>query len=800
MSNYIRNLLLSLVLSVIAPFTAIADEVTDVVNDIASKLVLQLPMNKKIALKSLSPDETGLPEDFLRKLTSDLEAALLLASDFEINLANRATMEDVWQEAIEFNNANFDELYKKANSDIMMVISPRAIANGVEIAISAYALTGEDVGKVLASSGSVLLPIDLKQNLGIDVKNLNQQMVEILEEIEKVGQTGGLISNPNTYAEFYHNARVLQQSGDVDLSMRNYEQALAKGYLFVDPLLNLLKLANARYGEKGTQQFFEKKIKDNIPEELSEVAEIYLGLRLISDVYSIKDIAEKRVFSPTLAAWLSKKSIEVIADNTKYNERSYKEDYFFMEASRIVVNSYKTSEFQSYFIDKVAATKFVNIASLEASLKRLNRFEYTAYLVDHKSKTAQNFVKISECVSESWGDTSSPSDVKLELETSFVSKIEKISGRLGARPLCNAAGYNNGIDATESDGWSSSSYGFSVSNILGTGETNECRFTPEMDRLVFADLCKEERYTVLGQLLITDSVDTKKPIIVSLGIGLDNTFFYKTDISIDGTYVSELPAPITMSNEEGMLYHKAHPNKWFFAPGIIQSSLQTNEMYGILYPAPFIGQIEYTDIYGQKKVVQNAMISSFSCCWGDESGDPMQQRENFGWDRTGKAFPIINSNPDYDIPLVFYGPGWPYLSGERQDMLRELHNTFSPIDRYSEVEENEDVSRPELKISMIEAVFKSETLQNRRSLQQGLKNLGFYEYSSIDGKWGKGTKNAFEQMFAYLNKYYPDREYVSDFGFDDEKITQKEFINFWVSTMGCDPEKLLSITSACAKN
>ena len=264
MSNYIRNLLLSLVLSVIAPFTAIADEVTDVVNDIASKLVLQLPMNKKIALKSLSPDETGLPEDFLRKLTSDLEAALLLASDFEINLANRATMEDVWQEAIEFNNANFDELYKKANSDIMMVISPRAIANGVEIAISAYALTGEDVGKVLASSGSVLLPIDLKQNLGIDVKNLNQQMAEILEEIEKVGQTGGLISNPNTYAEFYHNARVLQQSGDVDLSMRNYEQALAKGYLFVDPLLNLLKLANARYGEKGTQQFFEKKIKDNV--------------------------------------------------------------------------------------------------------------------------------------------------------------------------------------------------------------------------------------------------------------------------------------------------------------------------------------------------------------------------------------------------------------------------------------------------------------------------------------------------------------------------------------------------------
>ena len=53
---------------VIITTAVMADEVTDVVNDVATKLVQQLPMDKKIALKSLSPDETGLPEDFLRKL------------------------------------------------------------------------------------------------------------------------------------------------------------------------------------------------------------------------------------------------------------------------------------------------------------------------------------------------------------------------------------------------------------------------------------------------------------------------------------------------------------------------------------------------------------------------------------------------------------------------------------------------------------------------------------------------------------------------------------------------------------
>ena len=48
----IKNFLLSALL-VMVPILAIADEVTDVVSDVAAKFVQQLPMDKKIALKSL---------------------------------------------------------------------------------------------------------------------------------------------------------------------------------------------------------------------------------------------------------------------------------------------------------------------------------------------------------------------------------------------------------------------------------------------------------------------------------------------------------------------------------------------------------------------------------------------------------------------------------------------------------------------------------------------------------------------------------------------------------------------------
>ena len=77
--------------------------------------------------------------------SSDLEAALLTASDFEINLANRATMEDVWQEAVEFNNADFDELFKSANADIMLMMSLEQSQQVLKLQ-SLFTLTGDNVG------------------------------------------------------------------------------------------------------------------------------------------------------------------------------------------------------------------------------------------------------------------------------------------------------------------------------------------------------------------------------------------------------------------------------------------------------------------------------------------------------------------------------------------------------------------------------------------------------------------------------------------------------------------------------
>jgi hypothetical protein len=179
----------------------------------------------------------------------------------------------------------------------------------------------------------------------VDVNSLNNQMAQVLSEIVKVGQTGGLISDPNTYAEFYHNARILQQRGEIDLAMQAYEQALSEGYLFVDPLLDLLDLANARYGEDGTKIYFEDRIKNRIPKQLSDIGELALNDDIVTLVQPILD--DKLNFSPLLVSWLQSSYINWDEMDTLTVGKAR------TKAVELISRDYKSGKLQSFFIDKI---------------------------------------------------------------------------------------------------------------------------------------------------------------------------------------------------------------------------------------------------------------------------------------------------------------------------------------------------------------------------------------------------------------------------------------------------------------
>ena len=748
MKSTFLSILLGLFLTFANSFNAAADEVTDIVNDVAVKLVQQLPMDKKIALKSLSPDETGLPEDFLRKLTSDLEVALLMASEFEINLINRAAMEDVWQETIEFNNADFGELFNSANADIMLLMSPRAISSGVEVSITAYALTGANVGKTLASSGSILLPINLKTDLGIDVTDLNKQMMQVLEEIQKVGETGGLISSPNTYAEFYHNARLLQQRGEVDQAIRNYEQALSEGYLFIDPLLDLLILSNSRYGKKGTQLYFEKKVKPIIPNKLVEFAELYLNNIHISDIYSLSDISEQNdLFLPNLLLWVTQNSSSYMAETINFTERKYVDDYLFMRIAQIVIGANTEGKLQSNFIDKVRASDFADIKYLNGILEKLNRFEYQVFPINYKKQTSTEYYEIN-CPGKNvdpydwiYDPNRTPGDYK---SSSPPTKVEDPTF-VGGRPYCQSD-----IDYQLID-YSTGGYRADRLQLNEGGEScSYFPFQPRMDRILYGDICGETTYYIMGRLLITDQVDTSERIIVKLeDSGFDGVNgSYETDISVDGTFISAKSAPIASSMAEGNYFPAKYPNKWFWAPGLLQSSLQGRLDYsgegGSGRPFPRILSISYTDIYGQKKKVKKGMVSS----------------------------DVFNGNVPYDIgnpvsentigSLIRYAPKPPERSLFFEDWKYEWSGFNTAIENTKKVFETFDPG-------------------SRKNIQKSLENFNLYQ-GLIDGEWGYKTEFAIRNL--YKTRYGPGVGYVDPLpkkmtSFILKGPSKSEFVQFW---------------------
>lgn len=213
----------------------------------------------------------------------------------------------------------------------------------------------------------------------MDVNSLNNQMTQVLSEIVKVGQTGGLISDPKTYAEFYHNARLLQQRGEVDLAMQAYEKALSQGYLFVDPLFDLLDLANARYGEDGTKIYFEDKLKNRIPKKLRDIGELILTDDYVKLVQPILD--GEMNFSPLLAIWLTSSLYEMEMDTLAVGRSRAR-------AAGLISGDYRSGRFQGFFIDKVRGAALGQKAMREWNLMVSHKITADRYTI---SRAVVNF-------------------------------------------------------------------------------------------------------------------------------------------------------------------------------------------------------------------------------------------------------------------------------------------------------------------------------------------------------------------------------------------------------------------------
>ena len=151
---------------------------------IAEAMAPKIPKGSRVALKMTSPEKNGLPEAFLQKLMAEFSGALVKSSNSNFVILNRNSTEDIWKEAIEFNNQDLEKITTSAEADVSITLSPKINESGIDLSVTAYSLKEGSTGNILASA-SELIQMNVKAELGVDVKSLDKKIDQLSQLIDK---------------------------------------------------------------------------------------------------------------------------------------------------------------------------------------------------------------------------------------------------------------------------------------------------------------------------------------------------------------------------------------------------------------------------------------------------------------------------------------------------------------------------------------------------------------------------------------------------------------------------------------
>jgi hypothetical protein len=111
----------------------------------------------------------------------------------------------------------------------------------------------------------------------ISLKELTSELRKTNAEFKEINSTG-LILNPKSLAQKYHNARILQQRGEIDLALKIYEELVKEKILFADPIQDMVKLSKRVYGREGSKKYIE-----NVLSHIKGRTEYYYAIQLIDE-------------------------------------------------------------------------------------------------------------------------------------------------------------------------------------------------------------------------------------------------------------------------------------------------------------------------------------------------------------------------------------------------------------------------------------------------------------------------------------------------------------------------------------
>ncbi len=178
---------------------------------------------------------------------------------------------------------------------------------------------------------------------------------EMSRAFEEAGKQGGMIAEPKTPADHYHNARFAELKADFATARKSYNAFLASGVEFMDPYLAWSDMLKVQEGLDGAREVIAAMRKTNTTLSLEAAGSLLLPKA--ARVGSLKKLLERAPdFSPAVYLISREYSAEKLGEQTVADK---KEEKAALESFRALNEK---GQFQKYILDKNEGKKWLDDA------------------------------------------------------------------------------------------------------------------------------------------------------------------------------------------------------------------------------------------------------------------------------------------------------------------------------------------------------------------------------------------------------------------------------------------------------
>ncbi len=124
---------------------------------------------------------------------------------------------------------------------------------GVEGIQAALGIVAQDVAAIKEGVGRIE---EAAARIEAQTTATSEQLSSIAESLSALTRTGGIIAEPQTAAEFYHNARTFEAQGDALAARRAYLELARFDLDAIDPWLRLATVVRVQDGRPGAREVF----------------------------------------------------------------------------------------------------------------------------------------------------------------------------------------------------------------------------------------------------------------------------------------------------------------------------------------------------------------------------------------------------------------------------------------------------------------------------------------------------------------------------------------------------------------